>query len=148
MGKKEEIRVIALAVLRHHDHLFVAEYFHMTTGDPHYRPLGGGVEFYETGEEAVRRELLEEIAVPLTNVRYLHTLEHLYIVEGIRVHQICLMYAATFADSARNALDYTVTGQEGKQKFQTMWKPLSMFRNGDAPLYPNGLLDLLDSTSS
>jgi ADP-ribose pyrophosphatase YjhB (NUDIX family) len=144
MGKKEKIRVIALAILRCHDHLFVTEYIHPTTGKPYYRPLGGGVDFYETGEDAVRRELMEEIEAPLMNVRYLSTLENIFTDAEGRRHQICLLYEAAFAESERQILDYTVIGQEGSEAFQAMWKPLSMFRNGDAPLYPNGLLDLLD----
>lgn len=148
MSKKQRIRVIALVILRHQDHIFVTEYFHPTTDEPYYRPLGGGVEFFETGEEAVRRELMEEIEAPLADVRYLGMLENIYTVEGKRAHQICLMYGATFAHYQRQSLTYTVIGQEGKESFRALWKPLGMFRNGEAPLYPNGLLALLDRTSS
>lgn len=142
--KKEKIRVIALAILVNDEHIFVTEYFHSTTGEPYYRPLGGGVDFYETGEQATRRELLEEIEADLVHVKYAGMLENIFQLDGKRAHQICLMYQARFAEVHRNEIDYVVVGKEGKKSFNAMWKPLTLFRENTAPLYPNGLLDLLD----
>lgn len=148
MGKKKKIRVIALAVLCWDDHIFVTEYIDEHTGNPYYRPLGGGVDFYETGEEAVIRELQEEINAELVNVQYAGMLENIFKMQSKRRHQICLMYTAQFAEAERQQIAYTVVGEEGEKNFNAMWKPLSIFREGEANLYPDGLLTLLDSQSS
>lgn len=101
-NKKEKIRVIALAVLRQHDRIFVTEYFH-TTGEPYYRPLGEGIAFFEMGAEAVRRELREEIDAELDNVQYIGMLENIFATDEKCGHQICLMYAAQCVETQRNA---------------------------------------------
>ena len=145
-NRNEQIRVIALAVLRQADHIFVTEYVHPITGELYYRPLGGGVDFYETGEDAIRRELLEEIDADLTDVHYVGMMENIFTTEDSRGHQICLMYTATFTEAHRNTTDYIVEGQEGETPFKAMWKPISIFRTGSPSLYPNGLLDLLDNS--
>ncbi|MEM9955708.1 MAG: NUDIX domain-containing protein [Chloroflexota bacterium] len=145
MGKKEKIRVIALAVILQDEHIFVTEYINPTNDEPYYRPLGGGVDFHETGIDAVQRELLEEINAPLSDVSYLGMLENIFETDEGRGHQICLMYNAIFAEPERIHVNYSVVGQEGKKEFNALWKPLAMFRAGDAPLYPNGLLALLDT---
>lgn len=140
----EKIRAIALAVLIQNDHIFVTEYTRSTNGELYYRPLGGGIEFYETGEDAVRRELREEIKADLINVRYMGLLENLFTTEEGRAHQICLMYTAQFAEAYRNKTDYIIEGWEGESPFKALWKPIAMFRSGESPLYPNGLIALLD----
>ena len=48
------IRPIALAVPRRGDDLLVFEGHDPTKGQTFYRPLGGGIDFGETAEAAVR----------------------------------------------------------------------------------------------
>jgi len=37
-----------------------------------------------------------------------------------------------------------IVGQEAGVRIEAMWKSLALFREGRAPLYPDGLLELLD----
>ncbi len=61
------IRVIAIAVIARPTDgaLLVYDGYDSVKRELYHRPLGGGIEFGETAEAAVRRELHEEIGVEL-----------------------------------------------------------------------------------
>ena len=138
---EERIRPIAICVCRDGERILVAEY--CENGRLYYRPLGGAIEFGERGEEAVRREFREEIASDLTDVRYLGMLENIYSIEGQRAHQIVLVYDGRLAD-VRLYEKEVIQGDELGDPFKAVWKRLDEFGPGDPPVYPNGLLMLIN----
>ena len=108
-----------------------------------YRPLGGGIEFGETGAETLAREIHEEIGQAIHDIRYLGTLENIFTFEGEPGHEIVLVYQATFVDPAIYQQN-RINGIEGKDiPFIAVWKALEDFSNGRGPLYPDGLYNLL-----
>ena len=139
---RRQIRVLALCILRQDDRILVRE-----TRDPHdgqrfCRPLGGGVEFGETSQAAVRREIREELGVELTEVRLLGTLESLFSYAGRPGHEVVLVYAADFADRQHYA-QAELPGQESDgEAFRATWRSLDSF-DDSGRLVPEGLLALL-----
>lgn len=141
--KVSAIRPLALVIIRRGDAILVAEGYDSARQETFYRPLGGRIAFGEYGHQTVARELLEEIAEPITDVRYLGTLENVFVYNGEIGHEICRIYDAVFVSEAvyeRAALQGT---DDGEVLFTARWLPLDYFRRGKAPLYPDGLLDLL-----
>ena len=69
--KKPTRRRIEVLVMRG-GKVLVAKYYRKTTDEEFYSFPGGGIEDGETGEEAVRRELLEEIGIDVRNVKDLN----------------------------------------------------------------------------
>jgi 8-oxo-dGTP pyrophosphatase MutT (NUDIX family) len=143
---KEKIRPLALCVFRRGDAIFAAAGYDATKNQRFYRPIGGKIEFGEYGAEAVQREVLEEIGAPITDVRYLGTLENLFTYNGTPGHEICLIYDGRFVEDFRNVDSYTVEGSDdGNVLYQGEWIKLALVRAGAVPLYPNGLLRLLEA---
>lgn len=146
MSKKPRIRALALCVFRRGDKIFVAAGYDPIKQQAFYRPIGGGIEFGETAIAAVEREIHEEIHADVQNLRYLGTLENIFVYNGETGHEIVLMFDGVFVDAYRNVDDYKVQGtDDGDVLFTAEWKSLEFFRQGNAPLYPDGLLQLLDA---
>ena len=140
--KEDKVRPIAICVCRDGERILVAEYFDRKKEQTFYRPLGGTIEFGERGEEAVRRELHEEIAADLGEVRYLGMLENIYTYEGRGGHEIVLVYDGRLSDE-RLYQKESLQGDEFGQPFKVVWKRLDEYGAGKPPVYPDGLLELL-----
>jgi 8-oxo-dGTP pyrophosphatase MutT (NUDIX family) len=141
----KRIRPVAIAIVRRNDQILVFE-----SREPDsrsrifYRPLGGSIEFGEHGHETVVRELREELGAEIVNVRYLGLRENLFHApDGQRAHEIVLIYEADLADKALYDREEMLCTEDSGHTFPVFWKPLSFFQHGEAPLYPNGLLQLL-----
>jgi NADH pyrophosphatase NudC (nudix superfamily) len=80
MGKKKRIRPLAICVFRNQDRILVMEGYDAIKKEYFYRPLGGAIEFGESGPETVCRELMEEINVKVDrqSLKYLGTLENIF----------------------------------------------------------------------
>lgn len=153
MSKKKQnkrIRPLALCVFRRGDRIFVSQGYDSRKEQTFFRPIGGKIEFGERGAEAVAREVREEIDAEVTDLAYLGALENIFTYEGKRHHEIVMIYDGRFRDPAMNQDDIRVQGiDDGDILYEATWKRLAFFRGSDAPpLYPTGLLNLLDSADS
>jgi 8-oxo-dGTP pyrophosphatase MutT (NUDIX family) len=138
------IRPIAICVLRRGDETLVFEARDETRDLTFYRPLGGGIEFGERSDDAVRRELQEEIGAELDELRLLTILESLFEFEGKASHEIVFVYEATFADPDLYDRETFVVSEE-TGTLPGIWRRLVDFDMASTPLYPEGLLDFLRS---
>lgn len=111
-------------------------------GDTFYGPLGGGVEFGEYAEEAMRREMREELGVELADVQLLGVLENVFTYDGRPGHEIAFVLEARLADERLYTRE-VLHAVEGATAFAARWVPLATFARGGPPLYPEGLYDLL-----
>jgi len=136
------VRPIAIAVLRRGASILVSEGRDRTKRETFYRPLGGGIEFGETAEEALRRELREELGVELASVRLLGVLENLFRFEGSPGHEIVFVFDAVVADPGFYSSDPPLLVlDEGSR---VSWEPVRRFTNGSARLYPQGMEPFLE----
>lgn len=60
---------------------------------------GGFSDLFETSEEGVRREVLEETGLEVTDVEFLFSLPNLYVYSGLTVHTIDMFYRCCVADA-------------------------------------------------
>ena len=142
------VRAIAIGVIRDRDRVFVAEGHDLVTGETFYRPLGGSIEFGETGAETVQREFKEESELTVLRPTYIGALENLFTNDGRLGHEIVLVYETVFEDEGTLDKDAVACREENGMPFTARWIPLSSFRSGDAPLYPDGLLEMIERTGA
>jgi 8-oxo-dGTP pyrophosphatase MutT (NUDIX family) len=134
------IRPIAICVLRHAGKILVFRGWDHVKQETFYRPLGGGIEFGETGEQAIVREIAEEIGAQLTDVRYLFTLENIFTCNGQAGHEIILVFEGNLIDPELYAQQAFEGREDSGESFQAVWKPLSDFGPAGDNIYPDGLL--------
>jgi 8-oxo-dGTP pyrophosphatase MutT (NUDIX family) len=143
--RPKAIRPIVICVVRDGERIFVSEDVKPDTGEVFYRPLGGGIERGERSADAVVRELREEIGAELVDLRVLGAIENIFTYNGELGHEIVVVYEAQFADRSLYERE-RVNGWDGvhnEQPLVALWKPLRYFVEGHAPLYPDGLFELL-----
>ena len=140
------IRPIVIGLFRHNGAILVAEGHDPVMGETFYRPIGGAIEFGETSAEALVREVREELAEEITDLKYLGTLENIFTFDGNTGHEIVQVYDARFTDAAvydRGALD-GYEADASVEEFTATWIPVAAFEGDDGRIiYPHGLLDLL-----
>ena len=66
--------------------------------------VGGFVDAGETPEEALRREVREEVGVELDGIRYLGSQPNTYAYRGVTYHVVDLAFVAHLADGAEPRL--------------------------------------------
>jgi 8-oxo-dGTP pyrophosphatase MutT (NUDIX family) len=139
-----QIRPLAICVFRHGGRILVAEAYDPVKQETFYRPLGGGIEFGEFSEQTIHRELLEEIGADVCELKYLGTLENIFVFNGIAGHEIVQVYDGTLKDAGLYE-QTVILGREVDidETFRAVWKHVDEFGPGNSILYPTGLLDLL-----
>jgi len=140
---KGQIRPIALGLIWRGDELLVFEGYDPADGEIFYRPLGGGIRFGERSEETLRREFGEELGVELAEVRYVDTLENVFVHDGQPGHEIVLLYEAAVTDSSFYGREVFEVHEDNGLVLTAHWMALSEFGGEGPPLVPEGLLALL-----
>lgn len=105
------------------------------------RFAGGGIEPGETAEQAVRREMLEELETGLESVRLLGVLENIFEHEGKPGHEIVFLFTANATNPEVYARDELVF-VEGPELVPARWIAKERLNDG-AELVPPGTFELL-----
>jgi len=138
-----QIRPIAICVFSNSGRILVFEGQDPVKSETFYRPLGGGIEFGESSETTVRRELKEELNVDVDRIRFLGVLENIFTFNGNSYHEIVMVFDGALVDSELYA-QAEIHGKEANgDDIRATWKSLDEFESGQSILYPNGLLNLL-----
>ena len=133
MDKFKEIRPIALGLAIKNNKLLVSEGFDKVKNETFYRCLGGGIEFLEKSEEALKREFLEEINVDITVKDFLGISENIFTYQGKKAHELILFYSIEISDENYQE-EYKVIDDHGETIAK--WIDIDEFKNKSKILYP------------
>jgi ADP-ribose pyrophosphatase YjhB (NUDIX family) len=137
------IRPMALVLFRRDDgRVLVAPGFDSVKQQRFYRPLGGEIEFGERAEDAARREIREELGAEVEGLELIGVFENLFTFLGEPGHELVWLFEGRFKEPSYYHGD-ELTADEGGAAFPVRWVPVETFARGEAPLYPDGLLDAL-----
>ncbi|MFV1999777.1 MAG: NUDIX hydrolase [Acidimicrobiia bacterium] len=135
------VRVKAVCLFLHNGRLLAIDDFDPTKQQRFWVPVGGRVEFGETSQQAIVREVREELRAEITDIIQLGVLENLFTFDGQQGHEIVFVYDAQFTDRHTYETEQ-ISGVEDTHEFTAHWiDPFAP--EGDRALYPEGLPDLI-----
>lgn len=139
------IRPMVLTIIQRNNEILVSKGQNLINGEPHYRPLGGRIEFGEKSHETVAREMMEEISAEVENIEFLEVIEALFhSQDGTPRHHIIFLYRADFVDKLNyNIADFEIKEDYFTERVVAEWKPIEPFKNGKAILHPKAILKYL-----
>jgi ADP-ribose pyrophosphatase YjhB (NUDIX family) len=141
------VRPIAVGIVRRGDELLLMA---VRTDDgtiKGWRPLGGTIEFGERAVDALKREFSEELGVAIGEPKLLTVLENLYTHHDAAGHEIVFVFEAHLADDEVYRKD-RFTFDDGGVRNEVRWVACSRFRTGQEQLFPDGLLERIDTATS
>jgi ADP-ribose pyrophosphatase YjhB (NUDIX family) len=104
------------------------------------RLLGGHVEFGERAEQAVRRELREEIGQEIRDVRLVQVLENLFTLDGAPGHEIVFVFEAGFVDAGAYDIEEQAILDDPTGRIRVAWRAPE---DDSVRLVPDGIDTLL-----
>jgi 8-oxo-dGTP pyrophosphatase MutT (NUDIX family) len=141
MVDRSIIRPIAICVFRRPGQILVGEGYDPSKDDRYQRPVGGSLQFGETSEEAVIREVREELGIEVREPTLLGVLENIFRCHGQDAHEIVFVYEGRFPDPSFYDRPLLRASEEHAGPYAAVWRDL----DAEQPrLHPDGLLDLLD----
>lgn len=105
-------------------------------GIGHYYLPGGRVHMHETTDEAVLREMREELEIEAEIIRPLWLNQSFFVLDGTqeKFHELCLYYLIDVSETELLSKGECFVRQEGGHTHRFEWMPFEKLR--DAYLYP------------
>ena len=140
MDKFKEIRPIVLGIAIRDGKLLVSEGYDSKKDSHFYRCLGGGIEFQETSQEALKREFMEELGININVKNLLGVAENIFTFEGKQGHEIVFMYNIEIPE---NLYKEKYIQDEDGELGEALWIDVNDFKNKSKILYPEEIFKYL-----
>ena len=134
MFDAKSIRPVALGVAIRDGKLLVMEGFDEKKGTHFYRCLGGGIEYGEKSDEALRREFMEEISLDIKINDFLGVDENIFTYNGKLGHELVFLYDIDIADKDYKEEYHMI---ENGKTGTAVWIDVEDFKKREKLLYPD-----------
>lgn len=89
---KKEIKVKVMCLIEHNGKLLLCNGYDSVKKEKFLRVVGGSIDFGEKAEDAVRREVKEELGSNLENLKFITVIESIFVHEGKKGHEVIFLY--------------------------------------------------------
>lgn len=129
------IRIKVMCVITDGNRMLAGKGRDNVKGEDFYRVLGGNMQFGETSEQGVRREIREELNTEIEDLKFLDVVENTFVYKGKSGHEIIFLFQGTLADKEiyKQSKIHIV---EDSYEFDAEWVSLKDVRAGRVRLYP------------
>lgn len=133
--KEGEIDLKVMLIVVHDGKLLATEGFDKTKNERFLRLLGGSVNFQETSEDAIRREIKEELDSEIENLELVDVVENIFEYDKKKGHQTCFVYKG---DLKRKELleQEKIHIIEKTYEADAVWMPIKEILEKKIPVYP------------
>lgn len=140
MFNAQSIRPVALGLLIRDGKLLVMRGYDEKKDNYFYRCLGGGIEYGEKSDEALRREFKEEIDLEIDIKKFLGIEENIFTYNGKLGHEIVFYYDIDIKDE--DFRDEYKMVEDGKDDI-AIWMDIEDFKSKKEILYPDNIFRYL-----
>ncbi|WOD07811.1 NUDIX hydrolase [Marinomonas sp. GJ51-6] len=109
------------AVLIHDDHVLI----HRSGKDVFWALPGGRVEFFETSEDTIVREIQEELGLDSSAVRLVWHVENFFDYAGKKFHEVSNYFLVELTDHPKYESERDFSGIEEELDLIFRWVPVS-----------------------
>lgn len=110
-------------------------------------PPGGGVDFGESSQDALEREMKEELGWEIEFMTFVGAFESFHIINGIQEHEISFVYNVRPSQNSNPEPPVSeIEEADGMKRFR--WMELDSLRLPGMFLYPEGLLEKIEAITT
>ena len=137
------IRGKVIGIAKQNNHILVCEVLNDEGILKGWVPLGGGIEFGETAQHALKREIQEEIGSTIQVIGHPSVFENIFDHHGTKGHEIIFAFPITLdRKEIYSRRRFQISEHRGSTHW-VEWVPIERFQRQEALLFPNGILERL-----
>ncbi|PQZ46622.1 MULTISPECIES: NUDIX hydrolase [Bacillus] len=107
------------AICKHDNKILILQ----DEGEDYWYVPGGRVKMLENSEDALKRELAEELAVPIEVKRLIWSVENFFTLSERKFHEISFYYEVELHELPANGEDQYILEEEGR-RYVFKWVPV------------------------
>ena len=134
-----KLNVRAAGIIIHNNKLLI----HRNINKDHYALIGGRIEIGENSEDAVKREIQEELGKEIEITGNAATIENFFEMDSQKYHEIMFVHKAEFVNEEDKKIEDTIKNVEGKDYLKYEWVDLDEL--DEYPLKPQAIKEILKS---